>query len=126
MQENDHWAASILYSLAWLICSVLVIVDALVVREATLDVLTIMRARSIEASAENERAKTEIDTGFIVGAIDQGMLFFGGVVAVVLAIAIEYYFRMGQKKGVLLKRVGMVIGVQLVVFIVCVLIQTFV
>ncbi len=123
MQENDHWALPILYSLAWLICSFLVVVDALTVRQATLDVLTAVQVRQVEASAENERVRTQLDTGFVIGAVDQGMLFFGGVVAVVLSLAIEYYFRMGQKQGVLLKRIGMVAGIQVAVLIVSLLVQ---
>jgi hypothetical protein len=123
VQENDHWALPILYSLAWLICSFLVVVDALTVRQATLDVLTAVQVRQVEASAENERVRTQLDTGFVIGAVDQGMLFFGGVVAVVLSLAIEYYFRMGQKQGVLLKRIGMVAGIQVAVLIVSLLVQ---
>jgi len=125
-QENGHWAAGILYSLAWLICSLLVIVDILSIREAALDVLTVVQIQQVESSETNERFRTQFDTGFVIGALDQGMLFGGGIVAVVLAIAIEYYFRMGQKKGLLLKRIGWVLGIQIAIFVVCVVIQTLV
>jgi len=125
-QSKGSWSASILYALAWLVCSLFVIIDVLVVREATLDVMTAIQANRIEASAEGEKVKTQIEAGFVKGAIDQGMLFVGGIVAVVLAIAIEYYFRIGQQKGVLLKRILWVLGIQIGVFIVCVAIQTIV
>ena len=52
------------------------------------------------------------------------LLFGGGIVTVVLALVIEYYFRMGQQKGKLLQRIGRVVGSQVAVFVVCVLIQT--
>jgi hypothetical protein len=53
-------------------------------------------------------------------------LFGGGVVSLAMAIAIEYYFRKGQQKGRLLKRIMLVLGTQIAVFLVCVGIQTFV
>jgi hypothetical protein len=126
MEQKSTWPASIFYMLAWLICSLLIIVDVLSIREATLDVLTANRARLIEKSAEGEKTTTQLATGFTMTAVDQGIIFMGGVVAVVFAIGIEYYFRIGKAKGVLLKRVGLVLAIEIGIFVVCVLIQTFV
>ena len=126
MEQKSSWSVSILYMLAWLICSLFVIVDVLAIREATLDVLTANQVRQIEQSAEKEKTATRISTGFTMTAVDQGIIFLGGVVAVVFAIAIEYYFRIGKQKGLLLKRVGLTLAIEVAIFVVCVLIQTFV
>ena len=120
MENNEpHWASTILYSLVWLICSLLVIVDVLVIREASLDIMTV-------ALAQKQTGSERMALGLSIDAIDRGMMFFGGILAVSLAIAIEYYFRIGQKKGLLLKRIGRVFGALIGVFIVCVIIQTLV
>jgi hypothetical protein len=125
-QQNHSWSASILYGLAWLICSILVIVDILAIREASLDILTAVQYSQLEAAEETEKGALRIQTGFTLQTIDQGFMFIGGIVAVTLAIAIEYYFRLGQQKGHLLRRVGIVVGWLVGIFIVCVVIQTFV
>lgn len=122
-QEHPSLPATILYYLAWLICSILVILDILAIREASLDVLTAIQVQQVETSELNERALNQIRFGFRIQAIDQGFMFIGGVVAVVLAIGIEYYFRMGQKKGKLVQRVLVAIGSLVAVFLLCVLIR---
>lgn len=125
MENNEpHWASTILYSLAWLVCCLILIVDILSIREAALDILTAIQVQRIENAPEGEATAERLETGFTTQAIDQGMLFFGGVVAVVFAIGIEYYFRRGQKIGRLWQRIGGVFGVLVAIFIVCVIIQT--
>jgi len=125
MENNEpHWASTILYSLAWLVCCLLVIVDILAIREASLDVLTAIQARRVANAPSGEATREMIDIGGTIRALDQGLLFFGGVAAVVFAIGIEYYFRRGQKQGRLWQRIGGVVGILVAVFIVCVIIQT--
>ena len=125
MENNEpHWASTILYSLAWLVCCLLVIVDILSIREAALDIVTAIQVQRIANAPEGTATQERLNTGFTAQAIDQGMLFFGGVVAVVFAIAIEYYFRSGQKIGRLWQRIGGVFGVLVAIFIVCVIVQT--
>ena len=104
MEEKTNWFANILYLLAWLVCSLLIIVDFLAVREATLDIMTAFRVKQVEASAVGEKVATQISTGFTMRAIDTTFMVISGVVAVVLAIAIEYYFRTGKQKGKLLRK----------------------
>ena len=124
--EQPHWASGILYSLAWLVCCLLVIVDILGIREASLDVVTAIQVQRVENAPEGQAKLEELRTGFTMQAIDQGLLFFGGVVAVVLAIGLEYYFRMGRQQGKLLRRIGQVVGIQIGIFLACVIIQTLV
>jgi hypothetical protein len=127
MENNQpHWSSSILYSLAWLVCCLLVIVDILVIREASLDILTAIQVQQIAQAPEGQATSVRFELGSIIQAVDQGLLFFGGIVAIVLAIGLEYYFRMGQKQGKLVRRVALVIGIQVAIFVVGVLIQTFV
>ena len=125
-EKQDNWLSGILYSLAWLVCSLLIIVDVLMIREATLVTLRAVQANQIEASAPGEKTATRLETGSLLQAIDQGMMFGGGIVAVVLALAIEYYFRLGKQQGKLLKHIGIVLGILAAIFIASVLIQTFV
>ena len=127
MQDNQSWYSTILYNLAWLLCSFLLIVDALAIREATQDVLTVVQASRIEnldSTTAGDKTKARLDASDTISFVDQVMLFGGGIVTVVLALVIEYYFRMGQQKGKLMQRIGRVVGSQVAVFIVCVLIQT--
>ena len=127
MEKNQgNWSATILYLLSWLICSLLVIADVLMIREASVTTLSTIYAKQVEASASGEKTATQINAGYQLTAIDAGMMFGGGIVAVVLAIAIEYYFRMGQKLGHLLKRIGIVVGIEVAVVVVCVLVLAFV
>jgi hypothetical protein len=124
MEENQpHWASTILYSLAWLICCLLIIVDILAIREASLDVLTSIQARRVANAARGEAGQERLETGFTIEAIDQGMLFFGGITAVALAIGLEYYFRIGKQKGKLVLRVGMTLGILVAIFVICIIVE---
>jgi hypothetical protein len=124
--QETHWSSTILYSLAGLISSLLIIVDILAIREASLDVLTAFQVQRVANAPEGQGNIEVVETGFAMQAVDQGLLFFGGIVAVAFAIGVEYYFRTGQKKGQFWQRVLRVVGILLAVFIVCVVIQTLV
>jgi hypothetical protein len=109
-----------LYVLAWIFCFLLVIVDILAVRETTLDILTAVQVNRIANAPEAQANLQRIRFGFSIQAIDQGFLFVGGIVAVIFALGIEYYFWTGRKKGKLLPRIGRVAGIEVAVFVVCV------
>ncbi len=124
--DKGNWSLTILYALAWLICALLVMVDIFMVRQAAVTTFSVIQARRVEASATGDKTATQYSAGYQLQAIDEAMLFGGGIVAVVLAIAIEYYFRMGQKLGKLLRRIGIVLGIEVAVAVVCLLITAFV
>lgn len=127
MENNQpHWVGSILYVLAWLFCCLLLIVDLLAIRETSLDILTAIQVQRIANAPETQANMERIHFGFSMQAIDQGMLFAGGIFAMIFALGVEYYFRKGQKQGLLLRRIATVIGIQAAVFVVCVIIITLV
>ena len=118
-------SGTVLYIAAWLISAALVMVNVVVVREASLDVLTAIQGSQMETSDEGQKNKTRLDMGFLIGAIDQVMLCISGITVMGLAIGLEHYFRKGQQQGKLLNRFGVVFGSLLVIFFVSVVIQTF-
>jgi hypothetical protein len=48
-QKNTKWSAVVFYNLAWLICSVMMIVDLLSIREASLNVMAVIQANQPQA-----------------------------------------------------------------------------
>ena len=124
--SQPHWMGSILYVLVWLVCCLLAVADMLAIRETSLDILTAVQVQRIENARETQANMERIHFGFKMQAIDQVMLFVGGIIAMIFALGIEYYFRMGQKKGVLLQRIGRVVAIQVGIFVICVIILTLV
>jgi len=124
--SQPHWMRSILYVLVWLVCCLLAVADMLAIREASLDILTAVQVQRIENARETQANMERIHFGFKMQAMDQVMLFVGGIIAMIFALGIEYYFRMGQKKGVLLQRIGRVVAIQVGIFVICVIILTLV
>jgi hypothetical protein len=121
--EQPHWSSTVLYILAWLLCCVLIIVDILSIREASLDIVTALRVQRQDEAPEGQLTLEKLRSGFRTEALDKGFLFFGALVAVALALGLEYYFRTGSQKGKLLRRIGQVVGIQLAIILVCVVIQ---
>jgi hypothetical protein len=122
MEQKSHWSANIVYLLAWLICSILLIVGLLVVREATISIMRAIQVRQVAASAAGEAGKTLLDTGFTMRAIDTSIIFVGAIVAAGLAIGIEVYFRRGKEQGKLWQRIGLVLGIEVGVILICLII----
>jgi hypothetical protein len=126
MEDKSNWSTTLVYFVAWLVCSILLIVDILMIREASKSVMTAIQARQVAMSEAGEAGRTLINTGFIMRAIDTSLIFGGMIVAAALAIAIEVYFRRGKEKGLLWKRIGQVLGIEVAIILVSVVIQTFV
>ena len=122
MEQKSHWSASIVYLLAWLICSILLIVGLLVFHEATISIMRAIQVRQVAASAAGEAGKTLLDTGFTMRAIDMSIIFGGAIVAAGLAIGIEVYFRRGKEKGKLWQRIGLVLGIEVAVILISLII----
>jgi hypothetical protein len=122
MEQKNHWSATLVYFLAWLICSILIIVDLVMVREATVSVMNAIQTRIIASSAEGDKVKTLLDTGSTMRAVDMGLIFVGAIVAAGLAIGIEVYFRRGKEQGKLWQRIGLVFGIEVAVILICLII----
>jgi hypothetical protein len=110
------WRSTALYAVSWFIASLLVVIDLLGLREALLDIMSL-----IQSDMPSREAQTQF--GFTMQAINNGVLFVGGVVAAGLAVALEYYFRRGETKGNLLRRVLTVVGIEVIIYVVFVLVQ---
>jgi hypothetical protein len=85
--------------------------------------MTLYQVRQVENAAEGTAGAVRIRTGFSLEAIDQGLLFIGGIAGVGLAIGLEYYFRKGRDKGELRNRFLKVGGILVVIYILSFLIE---
>jgi hypothetical protein len=125
-EKKGFWGNTVLYNLAWLISSLFVIVDLFMVREAVLAVMRAIQATITQNAASGEQTTVRMQFGNTIELVDRGILFLGGVLVVALAIGIEYYFRKGNEEGKVWQRVGRVAIYLAAIFVVSVLIQTFV
>jgi hypothetical protein len=117
MEEQDSsWKNMIIYGVAWFIACVLLILALLNTFELVRDSLS-----WITAAIDDVGKRQEFE--WTVAAITQGMFFVGGCLAVGLAIGFEYYFRLGEKKGLLVKRVATVFVTLIAIIIVSVLVR---
>jgi hypothetical protein len=120
-EKQPHWALSILYWPAWLICGFLVIVDLMEIREASLAVVTAIQIEHIANAAGDEANSEQFDA--TLHTIDLFMFYLGAMLAVSMAVVIEYYFRFGLRQGKLLQRIAKVVGIQATIILFCVIVR---
>lgn len=123
-QKKKNFPSGVIYVIAWLLCTVLLIGDVLMVREATRDVLTMVQIQQTEKAESGLQSLTRLNWGGIIENVDRGILVAGAVAAVALSLLIEHHFRKGRENGTLTKRILKVGGIQLAVIAVSVLVQT--
>jgi hypothetical protein len=109
-------------SFAWLVTSLLAVVDMLYVREAVLGVLTAIQAANDVAFHAAGGLGLDFSAGFAVSLADDIILFILGIATIGTVVAIEYYFRKGQTKD-LLKRIGKVVAIEAGIVIVSIIIR---
>jgi hypothetical protein len=109
-EQEPNWKNMVFYGVAWFIACVLLVLALLNTFELVRDILN-----WITASLDVQKAR---DFGWTVSAITQGMLFVGGCLAVGMAVGLEYYFRLGEKKGQLYQRVFRVMAIEIIVIVV--------
>jgi len=109
-EQEPNWKNMVFYGVAWFIACVLLVLAMLNTFELVRDILN-----WITASLDVQKAR---DFGWTVSAITQGMLFVGGCLAVGMAVGLEYYFRLGEKKGQLFQRVFRVMAIEISVIVV--------
>lgn len=115
-----YWALSILYWLSWLFCGLLLVVNILEIREASLAVITTIHVQRT-TNIEGEGNSTQFDS--TLHTIDILMFYLAAMLGISLAILVEYYFRFGLKQGKLFQRIGKVLGIQVVFLVACVIVQ---
>lgn len=101
-----------------MVCSVLLITNVLMIREAVLDVMTAVQAQQIENAPAGEKTDARFQAGKIKGLVDRGVIIVGGLATVMLAVYLEYYFRKGFEQDILLQRILKVVGIQAVILLV--------
>lgn len=122
-------APKVVAIVAWILCSMLMLADVLVVREATNDVLTFVQLKKVEATpldGTGAHHMVMIQFGSIIEQVDRTLIVVGAVATAVLSVFIEHYFRVGVKKEDLVQRMLKVFGILIGILVVGVAVQTFV
>ncbi len=125
-ESRGGWVASIIQYVAWLVAAILSLVDMLAIREA---ILAIMSWYKVIESAALHRAGVIGDnllTGFGISAADNIILVILACAAISVTIWSEYYFRKGRPLGLLYKRIGKVLGIEIGVVVLAIIIRTIV
>jgi len=112
-----HWAQTLLYIVAWLVSTALVLVDLMAVRYLALDAMKWTGAAWAVISPPQDRA-AGYAYAWAVEAADRAMLLIFACIGVGLAIFLEYFYRRGVQNGLLIKRVMRVIPIQIAVGVV--------
>jgi hypothetical protein len=122
-QTKGGWIVDIGQGITWLVTSLVAVIDALYLREAVLAGLSLFQAARAENFHKNGGVGLDLSTGFAMSAVDDFMLLILGCATVAAVIIIEYYFRKGRPKGLLLKRIGIVVGIELAIIVVSIIIR---
>jgi len=88
------------------------------VREAVLDVMTAVQAQQIENAPSGEKTEARFQAGKVKGLVDRGVIIAGGLATVMLAVYLEYYFRIGFERDILLQRILRVVGIQAAILLI--------
>jgi hypothetical protein len=109
VETKSNWKLILLRFFAWVAAGVGVFLNIFLIREAVLDLVTWWAVREAEAyQARGEIAPVRL--GFITESVDRFLIIFMAVLSVALIVWIEYYFRIGQRKGQLYRRISIVLG----------------
>jgi hypothetical protein len=123
IESRGGWVATLVLYVAWAITAIGTILDALYVREAVMAIAS--RIQMAQDLAYHNRGGVGIDLtmGFAMTAFDEILIIILGCVAVAVVVSIEYYYRKGRPKGLLYKRIGIVVGIEVAVIVVGIIIR---
>ncbi len=121
--SNSGWLATLSVYFAWIITAAGSVIDMLGIREALLSVLALLRLVNQDAYRRQGGVGEDIVTNFGFAAFDNVMLLILGIATVGVVVWLEYYFRKGREKGLLYKRIGKVLLMQVAIFIGVILIR---
>ena len=122
-ENRGGWLVSIGQAFAWLVTSLLTVVTGLYFRDAALSIASLFQAAQYQVYRQKGGIGIDFQTGYMVSFFDNVLLLIIGIVVVSAVIAIEYYFRKGRPKGLLLKRIGIVLGIEIGTIVVSILIR---
>jgi hypothetical protein len=125
VETKPNWRLTLLRFIAWVAAGIGVFLNIFLIREAVLDLVTWWVVREAEAiRAQGDIAPVRL--GFITESVDRFLIIFMAVLSVALIVWIEYYFRIGQRKGILFRRItiimGSLLGVALVSWLITVIV----
>ena len=126
MLENDRkggWVASLSQFLGWMFASLLAIVDMLAIREAFLALMAWLSVIETAAYHAKGGVGQSLFTSFGISALDNILLLILGISVIAVVIVIESYFRKGRPLGLLYKRIGKVLLIEVAIIIVGLLIR---
>jgi len=125
-EQKGGCLVSLGQAFAWLVTSLLAVVDMLYIREAVTAILSAIQSAKDVAYHAAGGLGLDFSTGFGLSLADDIMIFVLGLVTIGAVVTIEYYFRKGQPKGLLLKRIGKVVAIEAGIIIVSILVNNIV
>lgn|GEM_PF-2253718 len=109
--EQPKWLATPAYVLAWIASTALLIVDLLLIRSVTIDIMTSAGLMRQVADPDAWRPR-RLTYGWIISTTDLVLLLVLLCAGIGGAIAIEHYYRKGAAEGKLCRRVIRVMGIE--------------
>ncbi|HEY9077129.1 MAG TPA: hypothetical protein VIO61_11400 [Anaerolineaceae bacterium] len=122
----DNWKISILLMFAWLITSIGALFSGLYIREVILRIALFFQIASQQAYKRGGGIGFDFTPGRVVLVLDNIIAIAIAIAVVTSVILIEYYFRKGRSRGLLFKRIGIVIGIEAAIIVLSILILLFV
>ena len=126
MEQNPTrggWLVTLGQFAAWFITALGTIIDILYLREAIVALLTVLQVTHQQNFQRNGGLGIYFTFSYGLTAIDEAIFVVLAIIAMGMAVAIEYYFRKGRLKGLLLKRIGIVVGIEIAIIIVSIIFQ---
>lgn len=122
-ESKGGWLATVSQYAAWLVTSIIAIIDMLAIREAVLALLAWFRVVETAAYHQAGGVGEDIFTGFGISAADNVLLLILGCAVVAVVILVENYFRKGRPLGLLYKRIGKVFLIEIAIILGAILIR---
>jgi hypothetical protein len=121
--NQDSWLVSIGLAFAWLVTSVLAVISGLYIREAVLSIASLFQVTQEQGYKQSGGIGIDFTPGRVVLLFDNILLVVLGIGMVAIVIWIEYFFRKGRPQGLLLKRIGIVAGIEVAIIVVSIVIR---
>lgn len=122
--SQNSWLVSVGSFLAWIVSSILAVISGLYLRDAILSIASLFQAAQYQVFRQKGGLGLDFSTGYLVSLFDNVLLFVLAVGLIAAVIAIEYYYRKGRAKGLLLKRIGIVLAIEVAIIVVSILIRS--
>lgn len=121
--NQDSCLVSIGSAFAWLVTSLLAVISGLYVREAVLTIAGLFQVAQEQGYKQSGGIGLDFTPGRVVLLFDNILLVVLGIGLVASIIWIEYFFRKGRPQGLLLKRIGIVAGIEAVIIVASIVIR---